>query len=184
MILMMGVAGAGKSLQGRWLADQFCLPWLSTGEFLRMMVSGERRQQMLEGKLLDDVEIIHMADKIFHLLGNNEEFILDGFPRTLVQAQWLLAQHKVGLLNISQVIHIKAGQKVVLERLLSRGRQDDSEEVIKKRFREYEAITLPVIKDLEEQGVNVLHVDGEKTPEEVHQQIMPVIKNIVQSKNV
>lgn len=179
MIVIMGVAGAGKSIQGRWIADEFGLPWLSTGEFLRMMVSGERRKQMVAGKLLDDVEIIHMADKIFHLLDNDEEFILDGFPRTLTQAQWLLAQHKVGLLNISHVIHIEASEEVVMERLLARGRPDDTEESIKKRFEEYRKTTLPVIQDFENQGIAVLHVDGNKNEEQVHSQIVPAIKQYV-----
>lgn len=179
MIVIMGVAGAGKSIQGRWLADEFGLPWLSTGEFLRMMVSGERRKEMVKGKLLDDVEIIHMADKIFHLLDKDEEFILDGFPRTITQAQWLLAQHKVGLLNISHVIHIEASEEVVMKRLLERGRPDDTEQAIKKRFEEYRSTTLPVIEDFEKQGISVLHVDGDTTPEEVHSLISPVIKNYV-----
>ena len=92
---MMGVAGAGKSVQGRWLADEVGLPWLSTGEFLRMLVTGERRKEMLAGKLLDDSEMIGLADKIFHMINIQEEFILDGFPRTLQQAEWLIAQHKL-----------------------------------------------------------------------------------------
>ena len=46
MIVFMGVAGSGKSVQGRMLADKLALPWLSTGEFLRMLVSGERRMYM------------------------------------------------------------------------------------------------------------------------------------------
>ena len=62
MILLMGVAVAGKSVQGRRLADEKGLPWLSTGEFLRMLVVGERRKQMLAGKLLSDKEIIELAN--------------------------------------------------------------------------------------------------------------------------
>ena len=65
MIIFMGVAGSGKSSQGRQLADEKGLPWLSTGEFLRMMIAGDKRKQMLEGKLLGDEEIITMVQKIF-----------------------------------------------------------------------------------------------------------------------
>ena len=53
MIIFMGVAGSGKSVQGRLLADTLGLPWLSTGEFLRMLISGQRRKDMQAGKLLD-----------------------------------------------------------------------------------------------------------------------------------
>jgi len=88
----MGVAGSGKSVQGRLLADEMALPWLSTGEFLRMLVSGERRKDMLAGRLLSDREIIKLVQKIFAMIDIHEEFILDGFPRTVSQADWLLNQ--------------------------------------------------------------------------------------------
>jgi adenylate kinase len=171
----MGVAGAGKSVQGRWIADEIGLPWLSTGEFLRMLVTGERRKEMLAGNLLDDSEMIELADKIFHMINIREEFILDGFPRTLPQADWLIAQHKAGLIKISAVLHIEASEEVVAKRLLERGRQDDTKEAISARFAEYNAVTLPIIKDFETKGVTVHHVDGEKTPEEVHEQIKTLI---------
>lgn len=176
MILIMGVAGAGKSVQGRWLADEIGLPWLSTGEFLRMLVTGERRREMLAGKLLDDSEMIELADKIFHMINMKEEFVLDGFPRTMGQAEWLVAQHKAGLITITSVLHIQADQEVVTQRLLARGRQDDTEEAIAARFSEYKAVTLPIISDFEDKGIKVHHIDGEGDPNAVHAQIMPLIR--------
>jgi len=176
MIIMMGVAGAGKSVQGRWIADEIGLPWLSTGEFLRMLVTGERRREMLAGKLLDDSEMIELADKIFHMIDVKQEFILDGFPRTIGQAEWLIAQHKAGLINISTVLHLEASEKVVTDRLLERGRQDDTKEAIAARFAEYRAVTLPIIKDFEDKGITVHHVSGEGAPEEIHQKISLLVK--------
>lgn len=176
MIIIMGVAGAGKSVQGRWVADEVGLPWLSTGEFLRMLVTGERRKEMLAGKLLDDSEMIGLADKIFHMINTKEEFILDGFPRTLEQAEWLIAQHKAGLITISAVVHIEANEEVVTARLLDRGRQDDTRDAITKRFAEYHSVTMPIIQDFEDKGISVHHVNGEGTPEEVHALITPIIK--------
>ena len=168
MILIMGVAGAGKSVLGRRLADEFGLPWLSTGEFLRMLVTGERRREMLAGKLLDDSEMIALADKIFHMIETNEEFILDGFPRTADQAEWLYAQHKAGLIKISCILHLEASEDVVAERLLSRGRQDDTREAIAKRFAEYQAVTVPILKHYEDKGIKVNHINGENDEETVH----------------
>lgn len=173
---MMGVAGAGKSVQGRWIADEIGLPWLSTGEFLRMLVTGERRKEMLAGKLLDDSEMIGLADKIFHMIDVKQEFILDGFPRTLAQADWLIAQHKAGLIKISKVLHIEASEEVVTSRLLERGRQDDTKEAIAKRFNEYRAVTLPIIKDFEKKDIDVHHINGEGDPEEVHSIIRETLK--------
>lgn len=177
MIVMMGVAGAGKSVQGRWLADEVGLPWLSTGEFLRMLVTGERRKEMLAGKLLDDSEMIGLADKIFHMIDLEEEFILDGFPRTLGQAEWLIAQHKAGLITISKVFHLEASEEVVAERLLERGRKDDTKEAITLRFSEYNSVTVPIISDFESKGIKVHHIVSEGTPEEVHDKIMEITKN-------
>lgn len=176
MIIIMGVAGAGKSVQGRWLADELGLPWLSTGEFLRMLVTGKRRQEMLAGKLLNDSEMISLADKIFHMINVNEEFILDGFPRTKEQADWLIAQHKAGLIKITNVIHIEADQEVVAERLMSRGRLDDTKEAINSRFAEYKSVTLPIMKDFESHGIEVHHVDGQGEPEAVHELIKPLLR--------
>ena len=173
---MMGVAGVGKSVQGRAVADELALPWLSTGEFLRMMISGERRRKMLDGHLLDDGEIIELADKIFHMIDVKEEFILDGFPRTVPQADWLMAQHKAGLINISCVILLEASQEVVTERLLSRGRPDDTKEAIAKRFDEHQAVSMPIIEDLEGQGVQIHKIDGSRTPDEVQVDVLKALK--------
>ncbi len=171
----MGVAGAGKSVQGRWVADELGLPWLSTGEFLRMLVTGERRKEMMAGKLLDDSEMISLADKIFHMIDIKENFILDGFPRTVKQADWLVAQHNGGLIKINKVIHIEATEEEVRKRLSSRGRPDDNKEAISARFKEYAAVTLPIITDFESKGIQVHHVDGNRTPEEVHKDIKTLL---------
>lgn len=171
MIIFLGVAGAGKSVQGRILADELGLPWLSTGEFLRMLISGERRKDMVAGKLLPDNEIISLVQKIFTVIDREEEFILDGFPRSVAQADWLLSQIKYGQLHATAVINLSADENVVKERLLSRGRQDDTEEAIQERFDEYRTITLPIINQLKKAGVPVIDVDGTQSVAEVNQAI-------------
>ena len=85
MILLMGIAGSGKSMQGRLFADEQGFAWLSAGELLRILVTGKRRHEMLSGKLLDDKEMIKILDKVFDLINLQDEFVLDGFPRTVVQ---------------------------------------------------------------------------------------------------
>jgi len=171
MIIFMGVAGAGKSLQGRMLADQLGLPWLSTGEFLRMLISGERRKDMLEGKLLEDEEIISLVQKIFAMIDTKEEFILDGFPRTSQQADWLLSQKKHGQLSITAVINLTASEEVVRDRLLERGRQDDHHDAISERFDEYRDHIVPILDQFESSGVSVFTIDGEQSTEDVNKAI-------------
>ncbi len=171
MIVFTGVAGSGKSMQGRMLADSLGYPWLSTGEFLRMLVSGKKRLDMLEGKLLGDKEIIQLVQKIFSLIDTHEEFILDGFPRTIHQADWLLNQMKHGQLHITAVIHLKASEQAVEKRLLERGRKDDTSNAIRERFDEYQQSILPILEDFKRAGVPVYDIDGEQPLEVVFQAI-------------
>jgi adenylate kinase len=176
MIIFMGVAGSGKSVQGRLLADELGLPWLSTGEFLRMLIAGERRKQMLAGKLLDDQEMIALVQKILRVIDTNQEFILDGFPRTPAQADWLLGQVKHGQLHITAVIHLKASEEEVKKRLLGRGRPDDTEEAIAKRFSEYKQTVLPLLEEFKKAGITVYDIDGERPVKEVQQVIHAAVK--------
>lgn len=178
MIIFMGVAGSGKSAQGRLLADRLGYPWLSTGEFLRMLIAGERRRDMLEGKLLGDTEIISLVQKIFRIVDTDHEFVMDGFPRTVAQADWLLSQRRHGQLDITAVIHLQASEGVVLGRLLQRGRQDDQAEAIKERFNEYQQATQPIIEDLNKHGVPVFEINGEGEVEAIHEEIVKAIASV------
>src|SRR5258708_5206844 len=96
MIILMGVAGSGKSMQGRLLADEAGYPWLSTGELLRVLITGRRRHEMLEGSLLSDEEVINVVNTVLGLIDLSQEFVLDGFPRTVTQSEWVLDQVKRG----------------------------------------------------------------------------------------
>ena len=175
MIIFMGVAGAGKSMQGKMLADEHGYAWISTGELFRVLVTGDRRQQMLEGKLLSDDEVIALVDKTLKMIDLNKEFMLDGFPRTKPQADWLLEQVNEGRLNITAVLNITATREVVRERLLARGRPDDTEAAIERRFTEYEKVTMPIVEYFSKAGAPVYDIDGDKDPQTVHDQIVQYI---------
>lgn len=179
MIIFMGVAGSGKSMQGKMVADSLALPWLSTGEFLRMLIAGERRKEMLAGKLLADDEIIGLVQKIFNVVGTDGEFVLDGFPRTSAQADWLLSQIKHRQLKMTAVIHLQASEEEVAKRLLSRGRQDDTEAAIRERFNEYEAAIKPILEQFKAASVSVFDVDGERAPDEIHEDIINKLGTLI-----
>lgn len=178
MIIFMGVPGAGKSVQGRKLADVMGYPWLSTGEFLRMLISGERRKNMVNGKLLEDQDIIMLVQKIFTVVDTDQEFVLDGFPRTVPQADWLLSQVKHGQLKLTAVIHLVASEDAVTSRLLSRGRQDDNKEAIIERFREYEDAIKPILDEFKQSNVPVYDINGEQPEAEVHTAILQALTNV------
>jgi len=171
----MGVAGSGKSVQGKLLADELGYYWLSTGEVLRKHISDERQDEMLAGKLLDDQEIIGVLGDFLTSFKKKQECVLDGFPRTLPQAEWLLDQHKRGKIKITAVVCLEALTTTVEKRLLARGRPDDHKEAIQLRFHEYEKQTLPIIESFKQAKIPVYAVDGENQIEEVHQDVLSVL---------
>lgn len=168
----MGVAGAGKSVQGTLLAEKLNYQWLSTGEYLRANITPERKEGMMQGKLLADEEIIDILKDFFDDIDDQNRSILDGFPRTLTQAKWLYEQHKSGKINIADVIYLNASKEVVLKRLLGRGRSDDNREALEKRFQEYEELTLPIIDWLKQQGIRVYEINAERSIEDIQKEIV------------
>ena len=178
MILLMGIAGSGKSMQGRLFADEQGFAWLSAGELLRILVTGKRRQEMLQGQLLKDEEMIKILDKVFDMINLSEEFVLDGFPRTVVQAMWLLEQVKKDRLHVDAVINLIADQNTVRKRLRTRGRADDTDDAIALRLEEYNAVTRPIINLYKEQNLPVYDIDANQEPQAVHDAIWNHIKDL------
>jgi adenylate kinase len=168
----MGIAGSGKGTQGKMLADTRGFHLISMGEVLRMYVTGKQRERMLAGELLDDAEIIKIVDQVLTSLGDNEETILDGFPRSVPQAEWLIEQAKAGRFDLKAAFHLVASREAVKRRLLSRARVDDVEGAIDERFNEYERSTEPVIKWLSDHGIKVYNIDAERPVEAVNEDIV------------
>lgn len=175
MILLMGLPGSGKGTQGKMLADRHGLHLISMGEIIRLYVAGDRRQRMLAGELLDDEEVIAILERVLDSLPPEDECILDGFPRTIPQAEWLL--EKVHRLHsgIKYVIHLNASVEAVKSRLKARGRIDDRDEVIEERFREYERLTRPLLDWYQEHNVPVIDVNAERSPDEVHDDLVKLM---------
>lgn len=168
MILLIGIQGSGKGTQGTMLADSRGYHLVSMGEVLRMYVTGKQRESMLSGQLLDDNEIIEIVDKVLNSLPAGEEIILDGFPRSIPQAEWLLKQVQAGRFGLNGVFHLTASKEAVKKRLLARGRVDDVEDSIEERFKEYELTTEPILGWLKNQGIEVVDVNAERGVEEVN----------------
>lgn len=172
MILLMGIAGSGKGTQGKMLADQQGFHLISMGDVLRMYVTGKQRERMLSGGLLDDQEIIKIVDRVLSSLPDDEEVLMDGFPRTIPQAEWLLDQVKAGKFGLQTAFHLVASHDAVKSRLMNRGRIDDVEAAIEERFNEYKRSTEPLLEWLSGHGVSVVNVDAERSPETVNADIL------------
>ncbi len=176
MILLMGIAGSGKGTQGKMLADQHGLHLISMGDVLRMYVTGPKRERMLAGELLGDEDIISIVERVLSSLRDTEEVLLDGFPRTIPQAKWLLEQVKSGRFKLDTAIHLVASRHAVKQRLIGRGRIDDKDDAIEARFNEYERSTAPLLTWLADHGVNVINIDAERSPEVVNQDLIKYLK--------
>lgn len=171
MILMMGIAGSGKGTQGQMLADRLSYKLVSMGDVVRANLTDEQRERMMSGTLLDDQEIITMLDKVLGEMESEQGIILDGFPRTIIQAEWLVGQAREGRFNLEAAFHLVASREAVKERLLGRARGDDKAEAIAQRFDEYERSTMPLINWLKNNGVKVIDINAERNIEDIHQDL-------------
>lgn len=166
-IIIMGPQGAGKSTQGRLLAKKLNLPYIGTGNIYRDLAEentplGNRIKEVLEkGGLIDDQTTLEVVDKnIAKIQGG---FVLDGFPRTLAQAER-------ELFPIDKVIYIYIPDAVAVERLSKRGRADDEPEIIKERLRLFHDVTEPILDLYRRQG-KLLDIDGTPDIDSVARQI-------------
>lgn len=178
MILLMGSAGAGKGTQGKLLVEKNDYSYISTGELLRRQASKEQQQRMVAGELLDDQEITGLLKTAMEVVPDPQHCILDGFPRTLSQADWLLEYAKKDRFKVTAVINLAISEEATLERLLKRGRPDDTSEVIAKRFDEHQSLTVPILSHFKEAGIPVFDIDASQSPEVVHQVVEDCLNSL------
>lgn len=175
MILLMGIQGSGKGTQGQLLADAFGYKLVSMGDIIRAHATDEQRQRMLTGQLLTDEEATEMVDAALQALPADQDVILDGYPRTVSQAEWLFAKAKTGRFHVDHVVHLTARREAVIERLVSRGRPDDNQASISKRLDEYERATEPLFTWFAEQGIPVENVNAERSVEQVNDDLVKLV---------
>lgn len=178
MIILMGATGSGKSLQSRLLADECGYTWISTGKILRFLMTSKNRQAMQAGELVSDRDLIKMLSQKFETIKPKQPVVLDGFPRTLAQTDWLIERAKAGDFELAVIFNLEVPQAVIRNRLIKRGRFDDTETAIKRRFKEYKLVTLPIIKRLKNKGYRVVNINAEDSPVSIHQNIIKVINDL------
>lgn len=171
-LILLGAPGSGKGTQAAFLAEELGIPAISTGEMLREAVAagtplGEKvKQVMSSGDLVDDTT---MGEVVKERLAKDDAsggFILDGFPRTLAQAD-LLAEIVAEMeTELDGVLYLKVPETVLVERILGRQRADDKEDVIRQRLLVYRRQTQPLVEYYELTG-QLLPIDGDRLIEEV-----------------
>ncbi len=197
-VLLFGPPGAGKGTQASLLVKKYQLSHISTGNILREVIASGSDMGMIaksyidHGKLVPDAMIRTLTEEAIEQAGYNR-FILDGYPRTVEQAQWLklfLDNHDI---DLSVIVSLKVPDEVIVSRLSKRRvhkitkenyhldfnpppqdidpdlltqRPDDRAEAIRKRLGIYHMKTKPV-EDFYTDHPNYLKIDGTKSLEDV-----------------
>jgi adenylate kinase len=192
-LILLGPPGSGKGTQAQRLLHRYGIVQLSTGEMLRAAVATQTpvglkaKDVMASGGLVpDDIVIGIISDRIDQPDARNG-FILDGFPRTVPQAEALDQLLKRKHLKLDAVIELRVNESALLERVETRVAQmrergeevriDDTPEVLTKRLASYRALTEPLIHYYSERR-KLLTVDGMMTIEAVTREIDRILAAI------
>lgn len=178
MILLFGPTGAGKSMQGQMLAVRQGWKWLSTGQMLRDSDDEEVIEVLKSGELVSDELTYDVFDKAIQEANESKypRVIVDGFPRTKAQAEWLadyMEQHKE---NIDLVVVLEVPESEIMSRLEKRARMEDTPETIARRMTIYRQKMYPVLATFAEEGMKIVHLDGTGTAGEVHDRLFTAVE--------
>lgn len=187
-LILFGPPGSGKGTQSANLLNKYKLQHISTGDLLRDEVSrmtplgAEAKKFMDQGMLVPDEVVIGMISSKIDETTDARGFIFDGFPRTKQQAIALdnLLEFKNTPINLVLALEVPDEEltKRILNRALTSGRADDTEEVIKKRVEEYRAKTEIVASHYEAMD-KVERINGEGTVEEIFTLLCSEIDKVI-----
>jgi len=172
--LIIGPQGAGKGTQAALLASRIGIPHISTGDIFRSHLNGatalgqEIQAYLNAGELVpNDLTQRIVADRIDEP-DTGAGYLLDGFPRTIEQAQWLDSTLARQDRSLDVVLLLTADDEVLIERLAARGRADDTPDAIGRRLAIYHQETAPLRTHYQRL---VIEIDGVGSVEEVHSRV-------------
>lgn len=207
-IILLGPPGIGKGTIAKMISAKYMIPQISTGDLLRENIAKgtslgkEAKKYMDAGQLVPDELVIDMLDERLKKEDCKKGFILDGFPRTIPQAE---ALDKIGV-KIEIVINFIASERTIVKRLSGRRtckkcnhiyhvenipskksgicdkcggelyqRDDDKPDVIKQRLKTYNELTAPLIAHYSSKDL-LEEINAEKTPEEIFENVVCVLE--------
>ena len=186
-VLLLGPQGAGKGTQAKRISAEYGIPQIASGEILRAEMAagtdlGRRVQEVYDrGDLVSDDLMIELIRNRLEQPDTEAGFVLDGFPRTTVQAEALASMFSDIGRSFNVAFALQIPDEVAFERLRRRaeleGRADDTDEAIKRRLDNYHRETEPLIEHYRTQGVLVpVHADG--SPNEVFAEIQAALEQV------
>jgi adenylate kinase len=187
-LLLVAYPGAGKGTQATKLASHYGIAHLSSGELLRTEVAHDTKSGRIaadylsRGDLVPDELIFELLSAPINEAVHNGGYVLDGFPRTLRQAEMAYAMAKgIEGVELQAVIHLRVGSDELRKRLRARAsreaRTDDGESRIAHRFDVFETETEPLLDFYERRGI-LIDIDGERSVDVVFGDIVGSIDNL------
>lgn len=187
-LILLGPPGAGKGTQAKILVEAYGIPQLSTGDILRSAIAAktplglEAKAIVDRGDLVSDVIVNGIVSERLDADDCKPGFILDGFPRTIAQAEALDEMLTDKGVALNGVIEIKADADVLVQRVVNRAKEnagaraDDNEDVLRKRLNVYSEQTAPLVNYYSDKGL-LKTVDGMVEVPQVTAAIKAAIEN-------
>jgi adenylate kinase len=186
-ILLLGPQGAGKGTQAKRISDEYGIPHIASGEILRAEMDagtelGLRVKDVYDrGDLVSDDLMIELIRTRLDQADTESGFVLDGFPRTTVQAEALDTMFGEIGRTFSVVFALQIPDEVAYERLRRRaeieGRQDDTDEAIRRRLENYHRETEPLIEYYRIRG-NLVPIHADRSENEVFAEIQAALEQV------
>ncbi|HEV3381042.1 MAG TPA: adenylate kinase [Trebonia sp.] len=185
-VIMLAPPGAGKGTQGERIADRYDIPHISSGEMFRQEAArqsplGERlRGYFDKGDLVpDDLVLELLRDRIVTAARESGGYVLDGFPRTLPQAEAAAEIGRETGTSAQAVLYLDAPLDVLIARLAGRGenRADDSEDVVRHRLEVYAEYTKPLLDYYTGRGI-IVNVDASLPVDDVSREIFRALDGL------
>jgi len=178
-LLFVGPPGAGKGTQAARVAGRLGIPHISTGDMFRHHVStGTELGKLVDsimkaGEYVPDEITVAMLRERLNEPDAADGYILDGFPRT--EGQVAALDGLIGEDGLDTVVVLEVDEDALVERLLARGRADDTEETIRNRFKVYQEQTAPLLEIYGDRGL-IKEVDGIGEVDEITDRILSALE--------
>jgi len=177
-LVLLGPPGAGKGTQAVLLSEKLGVPHISTGDLFRANIGEgtplgvEAKGYIDAGKLVPTDVTARMVKSRLEEADAADGFLLDGFPRTVEQAEILKDLLAEKGQTLDGVLNFVVSEDVVVERMLARGRADDNEETIRTRLGVYRDETAPLI---DHYGDQIISIEAEGEVEEINDRAMAAL---------